>query len=203
MGGAGLGSVSSRPMPRPVASVKVSRWFGEGLRQWRRPSRASSRNPCTRVTGGTTYGGGGAATAFHRSPSVPYFVWWGRWRRLATALEYALGYSDRAVVWALELPWLVGVQAAEGGWLCSWRNCGPMPCVPNPSGPPPVLRRWYLYLSVRGLLYLLLIWMWWRLKRRWTTLGLILILRPFRPHRRGLESPRRLPRVHQLPSPQP
>ena len=117
MGGDGLGSVSSGPMPRPVASLKVSRWFGEGLRQWRRPSRASSAIPCTRVTGGTAYGGGGggAAAAFHRSRSVPYFIWWGRWRRPAMALEYALGSSDPAVVGALELPWPVGVQAASGG----------------------------------------------------------------------------------------
>ena len=58
---------------------------------------------------------GGAAATFHRSPNVPYFVWWGRWRRLATALEYALGHSDPAVVGALELPWPVGIQAADGG----------------------------------------------------------------------------------------
>ena len=57
----------------------------------------------------------GAAAAFHRSPNVPYFGWWGRWRRLATALEYALGYSDPMVVGALELPWPVGDQTADGG----------------------------------------------------------------------------------------
>ena len=34
---------------------------------------------------------------------------------MATALEYALGYSDPAVVGALELPWPVGVQVADGG----------------------------------------------------------------------------------------
>ena len=54
---------------------------------------------------------GGAAAAFHRSPNVAYFIWWGRWKRLATALEYALGYSDPAVVGALVLPWPVGGQA--------------------------------------------------------------------------------------------
>ena len=54
---------------------------------------------------------GGAAAAFHRSPNVAYFVWWGRWKRPATALEYALGYSDPAVVGALVLPWPVGGQA--------------------------------------------------------------------------------------------
>ena len=53
---------------------------------------------------------GGAAAAFHRSPNVAYFVWWGRWKRLATALEYALGYSDLAVVGDLVLPWPVGGQ---------------------------------------------------------------------------------------------
>ena len=53
---------------------------------------------------------GGAAAAFHRSPNVAYFVWWGRWKRLATSLEYALGYSDPAVVGALVLPWPVGSQ---------------------------------------------------------------------------------------------
>ena len=56
---------------------------------------------------------GGAAAAFHRSPNVAYFVWWGRWKRLATALEYALGYSDPAVVGALVLPWPVGGHASD------------------------------------------------------------------------------------------
>ena len=41
---------------------------------------------------------------------MAYFVWWGRWKRLATALEYALGYSDPAVVGALVFPWPVGGQ---------------------------------------------------------------------------------------------
>ena len=77
-----------------------------------------------------------------------------------------------------------------------------MPCMPNPRGPPPVLGRRYLYMSARGLPYLLLIWMWRRLKRRWTTMGVILVLRPFRPRRPGVESPRRLPGVHRMP-PQP
>ena len=115
MGGDGLGSVSSGPMPRPVASLKVNRWLGEELRQWRRPSRACSAIPRTRVTGGAACGGGGAAAAFHRSPNVLYFVWWVRWRRLATALDYALGYFDPSVVGAPELPWPVDVQAADAG----------------------------------------------------------------------------------------
>ena len=111
MGGDGLGCVSSGPMRRLVASLKVSRWFGEGLRQWRRPLRASSVTPHR----WHSLRRGGAAAAFHGSPNVPYFVWWGRWHWLATALEYALGYSDPAVVGALELPWPVGAQAADGG----------------------------------------------------------------------------------------
>ena len=45
--------------------------------------------------------------------------------------------------------------------------------------------------------------MWQRCKRRWTMVGVIVILRPLRPHRPGLESPGRLPGVHRLPSPQP
>ena len=96
----------------PEGQPSPSRWFGEGLRQWRRPSRASSVIPHSRITGGTAYGGGGAAAAaaFHRSPNVPYFVWRGRWRRLATALEYALGYYDPTVVGALRRLKLHGIK---------------------------------------------------------------------------------------------
>ena len=116
LGGDGRWSVSSGPMPRLVASLRVSRWFGEGLRHWRRPSRASSATPRTRVTGGTAYAGGAPPPPSTVPPTSPTsFGGGGRWRRLATAPEYALGYSDRAVVGALELPWPVGVQAADGG----------------------------------------------------------------------------------------
>ena len=66
-----------------------------------------------------------------------------------------------------------------------------------------MLGRRYLYLSMRGLLYLLVIWMWQKLGRRWTALGLIPILQPFRPRRRSLESLQRLPRMHQPPPPRP
>ena len=94
---------------------------------------------------------GGAAAAFHRSPNVPYFVWWGRWQRLATALGYALGYSDPAVVGVRELPWPVGVQAADGGlvalladlWVGAMyaksekpsKSAGSEVLVPVPEGP--------------------------------------------------------------------
>ena len=97
------------------------------------------------------------AAAFHRFPNVPYFVWWGRLHQLATALKYALEYSDPAMVGAPELLRPVGVQGADGGQLCSWRSGGALPCMLNPRGPPQVLCQQYLYLSVRGLVYLLLI----------------------------------------------
>ena len=96
-------------------------------------------------------GGGGAAAAFHLSPNVSQFFWWGRWRRLATALEYALGYSDLAVVGALGPPWPVGVQASDGGLVVlladlwgdamyakserSTNSAGSEVPVPVPAGP--------------------------------------------------------------------
>ena len=107
------GAGSSDATPRPAASLKVNRWLGEGLRQWRGSSHTSSVIPHIVATDGIPCGGGGAAAAFHCSPNVAYFVSWGRWKRLATALEYALGYSDPAVVGALLLPWPVGGQASD------------------------------------------------------------------------------------------
>ena len=203
MDGDGLGSVSSGPMPKPVTSLKVSRWFGEGLRQWRRPSRASSATPRTQITSGTTYGRGAPPLPSTAPPTSPTSYgggggagWPRLWSRLWGTLTLQwLGY------WSCR-----GLRASKllmVGWLCSWRTCGAMPCMPSLRGPPPVRRRRYLYLSVRGLLYLLLIWMWRRFKRRWTALGVILTLRPFRPHCQDLGSPRRRPGVHRLPQPQP
>ena len=66
-----------------------------------------------------------------------------------------------------------------------------------------MLGRRYLYLSMRGLLYLLLIWMWRKLRRRWMTLGLIPIQRLLCPRRQSLDSHRRLPGLHQPPLPRP
>ena len=71
MGWDGLGSVSSGPTPRPVASLKVSHWFGEELRQLRRPSRISSATPCTRVTDGTARGGGALPLPSTAPPTSP------------------------------------------------------------------------------------------------------------------------------------
>ena len=45
-------------MPKPVASLKVSRWFGEELRQWRRPSQTSSATPRMVVIDGIACRGG-------------------------------------------------------------------------------------------------------------------------------------------------
>ena len=92
-------------MPRPIASLKVSHWFGEELRQWRRPLRTSSATPRMVVIDGTACGEGGAAAAVHRSAKFPYFVWRRRWWRMATALEYTLAYFDPTVVGALGLLW--------------------------------------------------------------------------------------------------
>ena len=46
-----------RAYAQASCNLKVRCWLGEGLRQWRRPSRASSATPHTRVTDGTAYGG--------------------------------------------------------------------------------------------------------------------------------------------------
>ena len=57
MGGADLGSVSSGPVPKPVASLKLSCWFGVELRQRTRSSQTSSATPRLVGIDGTTYGG--------------------------------------------------------------------------------------------------------------------------------------------------
>ena len=169
MSGDGLGFVSSGPMSRLVASLKVKRCFGDELRQWRRPSRASSATPHTRVTRDIACGGGGVGAPPLPStapPTSPISFGGGGgagWPRL------------RSTLWGtLTLRWLghwsgcgLLVSKLLMGWLCSWRTCGATPCRPNPRGPPGVLHWRYLYLSVRGLLCLLLIWMWRKLQRRW------------------------------------
>ena len=47
---------------------------------------------------------GGCAVCYHRGPDLQFLLWWGRWRRLQTALEYATGYADQEVVGPLLLP---------------------------------------------------------------------------------------------------
>ena len=126
---------------------------------------------------------GHRVTAF-RSPNVPYFgggcgTGWPRlWSTLwGTLTLHLFGH------WSCH--GLMASKPLMGGWLCSWRTYGAMPCMPNQRGPLPVLCRRYLYQSVWGLLYLLLVWMWLRLIRRWAMVGVILILRPFRLRRPG------------------
>ena len=119
---------------------------------------------------------GGAAAAFHRSPNVAYFVWWGRRKRLATALEYALGYSDPLVLWCFHGLWVARLLVS--GWLCCWPTCGVTPCMLIPKGIPR-RRRWQsLHRCLRGLSYLFLIWMWHRIKGKWTMWSLIRIPLP-------------------------
>ena len=47
---------------------------------------------------------GGCAACYHRGPHLRFLLWWGRWRCLQTALEYATGYTDPEVVGPLLLP---------------------------------------------------------------------------------------------------
>ena len=47
---------------------------------------------------------GGYAAWYHRGPHLRFLMWWGRRRRLQTALEYATRYTDPEVVGPLVLP---------------------------------------------------------------------------------------------------
>ena len=143
---------------------------------------------------------GGAAAAFQRPPNVPYFVSWGRWRRLPTALEYALRYCGPAVVGALEMPWHVGVQFGDGGLVVLWTNLTGDVMYANSERSTKSAASEVSIPIREGPSVSLLIWMWRKLKSRWTTLVLNLILRP---HCQSLESLWRLLGMHQLPYPQP
>ena len=50
-----------------------------------------------------TFRRGGCAACYHRGPHIRFLLWWGRWRRLQTALEYATRYADPEVVGPLLL----------------------------------------------------------------------------------------------------
>ena len=56
---------------------------------------------------------GGAAASYHRKAHVRFLMWWGRWRRLQTALEYATRYDDPEVVGPLVLPDLADGHPVE------------------------------------------------------------------------------------------
>ena len=47
---------------------------------------------------------GGCTACYHRGPHLWFLMWWGRWRCLQTALEYATRCSDPEVVGPLLLP---------------------------------------------------------------------------------------------------
>ena len=55
---------------------------------------------------------GGCAVCYHHGPHLRFLMWWGRWRRLQTTLEYATRYSDPEVVGPLLLP-----MADNGGFV--------------------------------------------------------------------------------------
>ena len=61
---------------------------------------------------------GGCAACHHRGPDLRFLMWWGRWRRLQTALEYATRYNNPEVVGHLLFPManvgdLVGTVAED------------------------------------------------------------------------------------------
>ena len=47
---------------------------------------------------------GGSAACYARHPQMQFFLWWGRWRSVGTALRYATTFQDAAVVGPLRLP---------------------------------------------------------------------------------------------------
>ena len=47
---------------------------------------------------------GGSASCWVRKPAAQYFLFWGRWVGLRTAMGYALGFRDPEVVGDLVLP---------------------------------------------------------------------------------------------------
>ena len=121
-----------------------------------------------RFSGGTAYGGW--------TPPPPSTVPPTSYLRLVGPLvpashgsEYAAGYSDPTVVGALKLQWPLGVQAADWGvfvlladlWGDAMYAKSERSITAAALAVPVPVRR--------DLPYLLLIRMWRRLKRRWTT----------------------------------
>ena len=71
MDGGDPGSVSSGPMPKPVATLQVSRWFGVELKQWRRSLQTSSATPRLVGIDGTAYGGDAPPLPSTSPPNSP------------------------------------------------------------------------------------------------------------------------------------
>ena len=192
---------SYRHMVNTPPLAKAGHWFGEELRQWRRPSQTSSATPRMMVIDGTACGGGGGGGAPLPStppPTSPIAFGGGAggdWPRLWSTLWGTLtlqwlGHWSCRDLWASKL--LLGAGCALGGpvgrhhvrhvrevvrgrWVRGTRAC------------PGALGRGYPCLSLRGRLCLLLISMWRKHRRSWTALDLIRILRPFRPRHHSLE----------------
>ena len=55
---------------------------------------------------------GGNAACYTRDPQMQFFLWWGRWRSVGTALQYAMAFQDAAVVGPLRLPAEAGARGA-------------------------------------------------------------------------------------------
>ena len=141
MSGDGRGSDSSDATPRPAASLKVNRWLGEGLRQWRGSSQTSSVIPHIVATDGIPCGGGAL-----RPPSTAPQMW-----LTSSGGGGGRGWPQRwSTLWAtLTLRWL-GLWCFHGllvarvlmsVWLCCWPPCGVTPCMQALSGSPR-RRRW-------------------------------------------------------------
>ena len=54
---------------------------------------------------------GGNVACYARHPQMQFFLWWGRWRSVGTALRYATAFQDVAIVGPRRLP----REAGAGG----------------------------------------------------------------------------------------
>ena len=48
-------------------------------------------------------------------PQMQFFLWWGRWQSVGTALQYATAFQDAAVVGPLQLPSEAGARGGVRG----------------------------------------------------------------------------------------
>ena len=77
----------------------------------------------------------GSAACYARHPQMQFFLWWGRWRNVGTALRYATAFQDAAVVGPLRLPTEPGSGGGGGqpGVLPTWRSGPPICSHRRPS----------------------------------------------------------------------
>ena len=73
---------------------------------------------------------GGSAACYARHPPMQFFLWWGRWRSVGTALRYATAFQDAAVVGPLRLP----TEPGAGGGIEGSRPSGGLGPQYVPSG---------------------------------------------------------------------